>query len=170
MSLEELSNENIPTQQEISNRLRTIGESVHQYLVSNGINFGYDSETNTFQNWYGRTIHVNYDAKLGFHVGSGKLHSRQININVLRGTKLVPPRLLTDEEVVDTLLHEKIHHDIGIIETPLACLGIVTFGTITRNFFGTAGLLAGYLLLREFLVGGIKRFKYERIKIPVEEK
>jgi len=159
MSLEELSDKGTPTQEEISDRLETVSKSVHQYFVSQGIDFKYNPKDSTFRNWYGRTFHVNYVAQLGYHVGNGRLHSNQININVLRGTRLVQPRLLTDEEIADILLHEKIHQDIGIIETPLAALGIGTFAVLTKSLLGTAGLLAGYFIARELLVDGIKKLK-----------
>lgn len=161
--LEEISQENSLTQREIDDRLTNVSESVDQYLSKRGIGFRYNSIDRTFRTWYGKKLKVNYFAKLGYHVGSGKFHSNQININILRGTRLVPPRLCSDEEIVDTLLHEKIHQDIGIIETPLACLGIPTFAVLTRNILGTVGLLAGYLVVREIAVDVIKRIKYGKI-------
>lgn len=162
MRLEELSTESIPTQEEISGRLETISESVHQYLINQEIDIGYNPKTNTFRNWYGREFHVNYSAELGYHAGSGGLHSNQINVNVLRGTRIVPPCLLSDQEVADILLHEKVHQDIGIIETPIACFGIATFAALTRSFWGTAGLVGAYFLTRELIVDGIKKLKYDK--------
>lgn len=154
MSLEVL------TQLDVDNRLENVSQSVANFLSENDIDLGYNPQRRTFKNWYGREFCVDYLAKLGYFSGSSKLTSNKININVLRGAKLVPPRLLSDRKVVNTLLHEKIHQDIGIIETPLFYAGIITYAIQTENFIGIAGLTLGYIIAREIAVDVIKKFKY----------
>jgi len=164
MGLDQLYKKQL-TQKEIDERLKTVSHSIADYLENNDIDIDieYNPNKNTFKSWYGRTFHVNYYAGLGiFNTASGRIHSNQINVNVLIGAKLIPPEILSDGGVANRLLHEKIHQDIGIIETPLAVLGLSTYLILTKNFLGTAGLLLGYLFVRELVVDGIKNLKSKK--------
>ncbi|MBS3134449.1 hypothetical protein J4214_04420 [Candidatus Woesearchaeota archaeon] len=138
---------------------RDISYKVNDVLNENKINIQYNPERQTCRTWYGRELKIEYVAK--GKLSGGKLHSKKLTIDILKYRQKIRK---TPERIAATLLHEKIHHDIGIIETPASVYGLIKLSQTIENplnailVTGLAALI--YILIREFIVDGISYARY----------
>lgn len=163
---------------------RDVSFRVYRFLRDKKINVDYNPEEQTAKTWYGRTLRFEFVSKKGFSYGMLGRQRNVIDVGKIDKDNNDPhihfiPK--SDEEITRTVLHEKTHHDIGIIETPVAISGLTfIYWKQLENIFlesikerslnftdvveaSIVSILAAglySLILREYIVDSINYLRY----------
>jgi len=136
-----------------------VAHRVDAILKERGIDISYDPDRHICKTWYGRWLKIFYKA-------DGKIsYTGPWTGEVFVDTQAPNGKLKHDEWITQILLHEKTHHDIAPIETPLVLLGMYKLyqgidNPIAAVIATGAAFLAWNYLINEFIIEGICYLKY----------